>query len=157
MTQYQRNPSHDTQLFPAATIADMLKNGQQEHVTKIIALLANGNTDSDYYVMRSRPGETKRVATRDERCVYTDMYYTVFQKKPLPTPLDIPWHIVAPEWTCAAMDKDKKVWFYTMSPSEPAGEDCWRFIEGKLCYCPLAICTDGIDWENSLTFRPEGH
>ena len=162
MTQYRRNPKHDMQMFAAATITDMLQNGQQDHVTQIITLLANGNTDNNYYVMRSRLGHDSaklRMTDINERFVHLEekVKYTVFQKKPVPTPLDIPWHIVAPEWTCAAMDKDKKVWFYTMSPSEPAGEDCWRFIEGKLCYCPLAICTDGIDWENSLTFRPEGH
>lgn len=97
----KRNPDQDTQLFPAATITDMLQNGQQEHVVQIIALLAKGNSDNEYYVARSRLGETKQAATRDERCVYTDMYYTVFKKNPVPTPLDIPWHIVAPEWTCA--------------------------------------------------------
>lgn len=155
MTQYQRNPVQDIQICPAATIADMLKNGQQEHVVKIIALLAKGNTDKEYYVMRSRPGETKRVATRDERCVYTDMYYTVFQKKPVHTPLDIPWHVVAPEWTYAVMAKCGRVWFYTDRPFKDALG--WERVSGNMVSgATLNICTEGIDWENSLTFRPEG-
>jgi hypothetical protein len=30
------------------------------------------------------------------------------------TTLDIPWHLIAPEWKYAAMDGDKIVWFYTV-------------------------------------------
>ena len=155
MTQYQRNPAQDIQIYPAATIAEMLRNGQQEYVMRIIELLGKGNTNNEYYVARLRPGKIAKVPDEDERCAYIDAHYTVFQKKPIPTPLDIPWHIVAPEWTCAAMDKDKKVWFYTMSPLKPA-RGFWGFPEGGICLCPLSICTEGIDWENSLTFRPEG-
>ena len=156
MTQYQRNPAQDIQIYPTATIAEMLRNGQQEYVMHIIELLGKGNTNTKYYVARLRHGKNVKVPDEDERFVYIDAYYTVFQKRPIPTPLDIPWHIVAEEWMCAAMDKDKKVWFYTTSPLEPADDDCWRFIEGKSCYCPLSICTEDIDWENSLTFRQEG-
>jgi hypothetical protein len=158
MAQYQRNPVHDTQLFVAATIADMLQNGQQEHVAQIITLLANGNTNREYYVMRSLLGQDSaklRLPDIIERFVHLEVNYTVFQKKPVTTPLAIPWHLIAPEWTRAAMDKDKSVWFYTGGPCKHEILDKWRDTSGTAVLCPLIVNTDGIDWENSLTFRPE--
>lgn len=156
MTQYQRNPAQDIQIYPAETIAEMLRNGQQEYVMHIIELLGKGNTNNEYYVARLRPGKIVKVPDEDERCVYIDAYYTVFQKKPIPAPLDIPWHLIAPEWTCAAMDGDTSVWFYTGEPCKHEILDQWMNTSGIVALCPLTINTEGIDWENSLTFRPEG-
>ena len=89
MTQYQRNPAHDTQLFPAATITDMLRNGQQDHVTQIITLLANGNTDNNYYVMRSWLGHDSaklRMTDISERFVHLEEKVNIqcFRKSPFP-------------------------------------------------------------------------
>ena len=155
MTQYQRNPAQDIQIYPTATIAEMLRNGQQEYVMYIIELLGKGNTNNEYYVARLRPGKIVKVPDEDERCVYIDAYYTVFQKKPIPTPLDIPWHVVAPQWTYAAMAKCGRVWFYTDRPFKDALG--WERVSGNMVSgATLNICTEGIDWENSLTFRPEG-
>lgn len=79
---------------------------------------------------------------------------TQYQLKPRQdTPLDIPWHLIAPEWKCAAMDEDKIIWFYTVRPCKYTNN--WATAQGYAADNVLIINTDGIDWENSLTFRPE--
>ena len=86
---------------------------------------------------------------------------TQYQRNPahdmqmFPAPLDIPWHLIAPEWTYAAMDGDMSVWFYTGEPCKHEILDQWMDTSGIVALCPLIINTEWIDWENSLTFRPE--
>lgn len=103
---------------------------------------------------------------------------------PLPISREI-WESVDKKWQYAAMNKDKEIYFFEHSPRlEVDGWVCYQLIDGfhrRLvsflhsygCYpadpvwnsyksltsctiCSFNINTDNIDWEYSLTCRPEG-
>lgn len=78
--------------------------------------------------------------------------------------LNIPWELIKPEFTQAAMDENGDVYVYTeYTISYDSCEGQWRFTEFRdylshqsYCIDALVIDTDGIDWKESLTLRPEG-
>ena len=76
--------------------------------------------------------------------------------------LNIPWELIKPEFTQAAMDENGEVFVFTQEEiSFIATGRYWRFNDwyGGKCISiseSLTIDTDGIDWKESLTLRPEG-
>ena len=76
--------------------------------------------------------------------------------------LNIPWELIKPEFTQAAMDENGEVFVFTQEEiSFIATGCCWCFndLYGGKCISiseSLTIDTDGIDWKESLTQRPEG-
>ena len=76
--------------------------------------------------------------------------------------LNIPWELIKPEFTQAAMDENGEVFVFTQKEiSFIATGRYWCFNDwyGGICFCiseSLTIDTDGIDWKESLTLRPEG-
>ena len=76
--------------------------------------------------------------------------------------LNIPWELIKPEFTQAAMDKNGEVFVFTQEEiSFIATGRYWCFNDlyvGKhtIISESLTIDTDGIDWKESLTLRPEG-
>ena len=84
--------------------------------------------------------------------------YRVSRKVTL-TPLDIPWKHIAGIWKYATMDENGDVYLYEDKPHVGKGEKVWRYFGGNRIWCVahyLNINTDGVNWENSLTVRPEG-
>ena len=83
--------------------------------------------------------------------------YRVSRKVTL-TPLDIPWKHIAGIWKYAAMDEKGDVYLYEDKPHVWKGEKVWRqWASRTWCVAHyLSINTDGINWETSLTVRPEG-
>ena len=75
--------------------------------------------------------------------------------------LNIPWELIKPEFTQAAMDENGEVFVFTEEISLIATGGYWcsndRYV-GKYTIISesLTIDTDGIDWKESLTQRPEG-
>ena len=53
-----------------------------------------------------------------------------------------------------AMDRSKIIYLYEEKPTASVG--IWIPKYGSYSQCPLNINTDGINWETSLTERPEG-
>lgn len=72
-----------------------------------------------------------------------------------PRQLVIPWEVIRPEYKWAAMDEDKKVWFFAHNPKIDGDDNYWS-CGGDFCQSALNINTTGIDWRDSLTERPEG-
>ena len=76
--------------------------------------------------------------------------------------LNIPWELIKPEFTQAAMDENGEVFVFTQKEiSFIATGRYWCFNDwyGGKCISiseSLTIDTDGIDWKESLTQRPEG-
>ena len=76
--------------------------------------------------------------------------------------LNIPWEIIKPEFTQAAMDENGEVFVFTQEEiSFIATGRYWSFNdfdvgEYTIISESLIIDTDGIDWKESLTQRPEG-
>ena len=76
--------------------------------------------------------------------------------------LNIPWELIKPEFTQAAMDENGEVFVFTQEEiSFIATGRYWCFNDwyvGKYTIISesLTIDTDGIDWKESLTQRPEG-
>ena len=76
--------------------------------------------------------------------------------------LNIPWELIKPEFTQAAMDENGEVFVFTQGEiSFSATGRYWCLNDlyvGKYTMISesLTIDTDGIDWKESLTQRPEG-
>ena len=76
--------------------------------------------------------------------------------------LNIPWELIKPEFTQAAMDENGEVFVFTQEEiSFIATGHYWCFNDWHGGKCSgisgsLTIDTDGIDWKESLTQRPEG-
>lgn len=70
------------------------------------------------------------------------------------TPLELPWQFIKKEFNYAAMDEDGEIYVYEDIPAIKDG--CWDHITSRLIsYAVLDIKTEGINWELSLTKRPE--
>ncbi len=93
-----------------------------------------------------RQDESKHVSTYE-------IYRTTPQKE-----LNIPWELLHPKWEWAAMDEDLEVYVYEDEPEDSF--NYWYNPRGDylkitdLFANPIDI--GGIDWEESLTQRPEG-
>ncbi|WP_143425940.1 hypothetical protein [Gilliamella sp. wkB308] len=66
------------------------------------------------------------------------------------------WAMIDKKWKWAAKDYGGHVFFYTDRPFIFEEDLDWTYESGNACECALAINTDGIDWQKSLTKRPEG-
>ena len=79
-----------------------------------------------------------------------------YRIKPTPTPLPISreaWSFINKTWQYAAMDECGAICLYERKPTKSGrGWD----TDFNVSDCPLNINTDGINWETSLTERPEG-
>ena len=83
--------------------------------------------------------------------------YRVSRKVTL-IPLDIPWKHIVGIWKYAAMDENGDVFLYDDKPYLAEGTKVWQQTSGYRWFVDqhLNINTDGINWETSLTVRPEG-
>ena len=78
-----------------------------------------------------------------------------YRIKPTPTPLPISrelWSHIDKKWQYAAMGYCGSILFYERKPTK-VGSGWNSFF--NVSDCPLNINTDGINWETSLTERPE--
>lgn len=76
--------------------------------------------------------------------------------KPKHTPLNIPWAAIDERFNATAMDKNEDVWFYESTPIKNHNKWTPKIEELAVSVSGIfAIDTSSIDWENSLTKRPE--
>jgi hypothetical protein len=104
--------------------------------------------------MRGQPVEVRGVNSEvfipaSTRAINTEREYRIPVKK-----LNIPWEYIKPEYKFAAMDEGGKVFVYALEPIL-AGTTSWHSASEWWGLAPLTIDTDGIDWRESLTKRPE--
>jgi len=123
------------------------QNAHQEHMIQILLAKMQG-IQVEYKV------DDNDWCLAGPDCVSLDIKYRI---APQPTPLITRemWAMIAPEWKWAAMNESKNVDFFTHKPVLYKQEGIWGFNVGNYCNSVLAINTDGINWERSLTERPE--
>ena len=162
--------NNDSKLIP--------QNAEQEHYVQI--LLAKMQRIPVECYFGSGDGWV------DSTILYIDLgrKYRIKPTTPLPISREI-WESVDKKWQYAAMNKDKEIYFFEHSPRlEVDGWVCYQLIDGfhrrvfsflhsnggytsdpvwdsyksltSCTICSFNINTDNIDWEYSLTCRPEG-
>jgi hypothetical protein len=123
------------------------QNEHQEHMVQV--LLAK---------MQGVPVEYKRGTDWCRAVPDSVSLNTEYRIAPKPTYLPISremWQMISKEWKWASMDENKGVNFFTHEPVIYKPDGIWGFNVGNYCQSILAINTNGINWEQSLTKRPE--
>lgn len=124
------------------------QNAEQEHMVQILLAIMQGLYVEEYN------DDNRFWKPSDSNCIFLNTEYRI---APKPTPLITRemWAMIAPEWKWVAMDSDGEVYFYTDEPYISARGFDWANCGGDYCNSVLAINTDSINWERSLTERPE--
>ena len=140
----EANVNNDGNLMPKLTP----QNAEQEHWIQIILARLQGVPIEYYSVIYHEWLGTN--------CCSIDIDNTTYRIKPKPTPLPISreaWSFINKTWQYAAMDECGAICLYERKPTK--GVRGWD-TDFSVSDCPLNINTDGINWETSLTERPEG-
>ena len=132
--------NNDGNLIPKLTP----QNAKQEHLVQILLAMSQ---NIPVEVNISGEWELSTI-------LFPTMNYE-YRIKPTPTPLPISreaWSFIDKKWHYAAMDKCGAICLYERKPTKSGrGWD----TDFSVSDCPLNINTDGINWEASLTERPE--
>lgn len=71
------------------------------------------------------------------------------------TDIELPWHVISPEYRWAARDKNGDIYVYTSMPSTVRSKTWW--VGEVSQYCDHLIHKPGNKpWDQSLVKRPEG-
>ena len=129
--------NNDSKLIP--------QNAEQEHMVQI--LLA---------IMQKIPVEVNIGGEwRTSTILFPDMGYE-YRIKPTPTPIPVSrktWKKINKEFRFIAMDKNKC--FYHCKKAPKRFDGVWLLSEVEHIKSPLVFNSNGINWETSLTERPE--
>ena len=124
------------------------QNAHQEHMAQVLLAKMQGvyveeyNDDSCFWKQS------------DSNCIFLNTEYRIVPKPNSLITREM-WAMITPEWKWAAMDGDGEVYFYTDEPCISTRDWMWTCGGGDYCNSVLAINTDSINWERSLTERPE--
>lgn len=78
----------------------------------------------------------------------------IYRIKPEPeTDIELPWHVISPEYQWAARDANGAVWVYAEKPSMRF--DMWTGVYAQDCN-HLIHKPGNKPWDQSLVKRPEG-
>lgn len=123
------------------------QNTEQEHLVQILlAMMQNIPVECDF-----DDGD----GWVDAAILYIDLDKK-YRIKPTSTPLPITrelWSYIDKRWRFIVMDENKEIYLYEERPF--TNGKGWSPCFGDYSECPLNINTDGINWETSLTERPE--
>ena len=134
--------NNDGNLIPKLTP----QNAEQEYMVQILLAMMQGFcVEVDYGA-----GWTKAVILLHDG---NFKYRINPNPTPLPTSREM-WGFIDKKWRFMAMDRSKLIYLYEEKPT--ASDGMWLPEDGSYSQCPLNINTDGINWEKSLTERPEG-
>lgn len=122
------------------------QNERQEHMVQILLAKMQGVEVEIYEHFR------EKWRASDDKCVYVDSNYRI-KSHELPIAQET-WAMISEEWKWAAMDVDGIIYFYTNEPL--LCKDRFIYDDGSYTKSIIALDTDGIDWRQSLTKRPEG-
>ena len=123
------------------------QNAEQEHWVQIILARLQGIPIEVYSIINN-----KWIDLGDDCSIFMGYEYRI---KPTPTPLPISrdlWSHIDKKWQYAAMGYCGSILFFERKPTK--GGSGWNSYF-NVSDCPLNINTDGINWETSLTERPE--
>ena len=124
------------------------QNTTQEHMIQILLAMMQG-IDVEYYDVIDC-----RWTTASCKTVYLEFNYRV-KPHELPITREM-WAMIDKKWKWAAEDGNGDVYFHTAKPLISKSAGIWHTGGDELCRCALMINTNGIDWQKSLTKRPEG-
>ena len=131
--------NNDSKLIP--------QNAEQEHMVQILlAMMQNIPVECDF-----DDGD----GWVDAAILYIDLDKK-YRIKPTSTPLPITrelWSYIDKRWRFIVMDENKEIYLYEERPF--TNGKGWSPCFDDYSECPLNINTDGINWETSLTERPE--
>ena len=123
------------------------QNTEQEHLVQILlAMMQNIPVECDF-----DDGD----GWVDAAILYIDLDKK-YRIKPTSTPLPITrelWSYIDKRWRFIVMDENKEIYLYEERPF--TNGKGWSPCFDDYSECPLNINTDGINWETSLTERPE--
>lgn len=84
-------------------------------------------------------------------------FKSIYRIKPHELPITREmWGMLDKKWKWAAKDENDQIYFYTDEPYVFGDYNYWCVRGGRCIKSILAINADGIDWQKSLTKRPEG-
>lgn len=136
---FNKIKNNDSKLTP--------QNTEQEHLVQILlAMMQNIPVECDF-----DDGD----GWVDAAILYIDLDKK-YRIKPTSTPLPITrelWSYIDKRWRFIVMDENKEIYLYEERPF--TNGKGWSPCFGDYSECPLNINTDGINWETSLTERPE--
>ena len=126
------------------------KNAKQKHMIQILLAKMQG-IDVEFYDRLD-----KRWMVSTTCAVVADGKYRIKSHK-LPITRKI-WRTIGKKWKWAAKDYSGEVFFYIKKPIKSNGY--WLAVSGRSFSRTLALKedlnVDDIDWQKSLTKRPEG-
>ncbi|WP_334320404.1 hypothetical protein [Gilliamella apicola] len=138
--------NNDSNLIPKLTP----QNAKQEHLVQILLAMSQ-----NIPVEVNISGEWELSVI-----LFPTMNYE-YRIKPTPTPTPTPipvsrktWKKINKEFRFIVMDKNKH--FYHCKSAPKSSDKTWLLSEVDHVKSPLIFDSDGINWETSLTERPEG-
>ena len=137
---FNKIKNNDSKLIP--------QNEEQEHLVQMLLAKLQGISVEHWSF-----SDQKWVDSTNDTIITCNKYR--LKQEIIPTPLPISrelWGYIDKQWKYAAMDKNKQIFFYEKRPT------IYDFDWGDSSYVarsPFNINTDGINWETSLTERPE--
>lgn len=125
------------------------QNAEQEHWVQIILARIRGIPIESFSTL-----DGTWVDDRNNSLIFMNCEYRI-KPEPASTPLPISrelWSYIDKKWQYAAMGDCGSIFFFERKPTKGgSGWDSYFNVSD----CPLNINTDGINWEASLTERPE--
>lgn len=136
--------NNDSNLIPKLTP----QNAEQEHLVQILLAMKQ----SLYVEVDYGSGWVNAVTLFHNG----DFKYRI-NPNPNPTPIPVSrkiWKKINKEFRFIVMDKNERFYHCKKAPKRVDGE--WLLSEVEHIKSPLVFNSDGINWETSLTERPEG-
>lgn len=148
-TTYYKESEHEniTDWFFNAIGKLTPQNAEQEHWVQIILARLQGIPIEVYSIINN-----KWIDLGDDCSIFMGYEYRIKSK---PTPLPISreiWSHLNKIWTCATMDRDGRTFWHQEKPTK--NHLGWDSVDSRSTY-PLNFNSEGINWETSLTERPE--
>ena len=138
--------NNDGNLIPKLTP----QNAEQEHWVQIILARLQGIPIEVYSIINN-----KWIDLGDDCSIFMGYEYRI-KPEPISTPLPISreiWSHLGKIWKYATMDRDGRTFWHQEKPTQ--NYLGWGSVDYRSTY-PLNFNSEGINWETSLTERPEG-
>lgn len=137
---FNKIKNNDSKLTP--------QNAEQEHWVQIILARLQGIPLETYL-----PIGKKWTGAGDDCAIFMDYEYRI-KSKPTPIPVSRKiWKKINKEFPFLIMDKNEH--FYHCKNAPKSSDKTWLLSEVEHIKSPLVFNSDGINWETSLTERPE--
>lgn len=88
-------------------------------------------------------------------CIIDPLWNANHSYRIAPKKIELPWHLILPQYKWAAMDEDGS-WYAFMGKPEVDADYLDKWVNKTLNYAQLILIIDhqGLDWKDTLTKRP---